>query len=687
MKYIVLSDLPQSGSLPARLRLRSDFAAAQAAGLAAALSRNEHIISASANRITGSVVVSYDGDCRAAVTAAIAAINTADLPNSDERDGGLEFRKRIYAKAAAHFGRKWLLPPFIRIPVDVWHGLRFVKNALVSLGRGRVGVDVLDGAAITASMLRREWSTASSLMFLLGLSELLEEHTRKQARGALAQSLVLNIDTVWVRRGGSEVQIPLAELAVGDGAVVRTGTLIPADGAVLSGEAAVNQSSLTGESEAVFKRAGDTVFAGTVVEEGSLVVEVRSAAAESRVARIVRLIDESDALKADVQHRAERLADRIVPFNFLLAGGAYLLGGAAAAMSALLVDYSCAVKLSTPIAVLSAMREASAHKILVKGGRFLEVAAEADVVVFDKTGTLTAACPEVAYVGAFGAYTRDGVLRTAACIEEHFPHSLARAVVRKAKNENLNHEEEHADVHYIAAHGVATEYDGKRVVIGSRHFVEDDERVLITPEQSAEIERHTGSVLYLGSDGRLIGYLCISDPPRDEASAVIASLKALGIRRVIMLTGDGENAARAASELLGVDEYRAGLLPEDKLRIIEQLKADGGKVMMVGDGINDSPALAAADVSVAMRDAADLARESADVTLLGGDLTGLFTLRLLGMRLLARIHNNFGVIIGVNSALLALGLAGILPASALSLLHNASTTAVSASSTRLLLTE
>ncbi|MDR2501654.1 MAG: heavy metal translocating P-type ATPase [Oscillospiraceae bacterium] len=685
MNYIIASDLPATSSLPGRLRLRLERGSAVYA--ASALNESPCIIGAKASAVTGSVVLHYRPDCRGAALTAVSALDENVLPAEAEADIGLEFRKRLYQKLGVHFAKKLLLPVWIRIPLDILHAFRFIRRAAASLRERKLGVAVLDGAAISAAMLQGDFNAASSIMLLLGVSELLEDYARRRARGALSRSLVLNADIVWIMENGAERQIPLAQLHVGAHAIVRCGSVIPADGIALEGEAAVNQSSLTGESTPVFKRPGDTVFAGTALEEGSLVIEVRSVAAESRIARIVDLIDRSESLKAGVQSRAERMADKVVPFSFALAAAAFALGGAQKALSALLVDYSCAVKLSTPISVISAMREAASRKLVIKGGKFLEAAAEADTVVFDKTGTLTTACPQVFHVGAFGGFTRDEVLRTAACIEEHFPHSLARAVISKAKEEGLSHEEEHADVTYIAAHGIATFYGGRRVVIGSRHFVEEDEHIPILPEQSAQIEAEAqgASVLYLGADGRLAGFLCIADPPRPEAIEVVAGLRALGVRHIVLLTGDGDQAARAMSRRLGIDECRAQVLPEDKQAFVENLRSSGHKVLMVGDGINDSPALAAADVSVAMRDASALARETADVTLLSDDLRGILTLRLLGLRLLRRIRGNFGFIAGFNSALISLGLSGAISASTLALLHNASTTAVSAASTKPLL--
>jgi len=692
MKCAIKSDLPATRLMPGRLRLQTQvrLTESQAGGIAEKLLAYPFVREAGASHITGSIVICYEAGFREKALAAASVLSVVDIVTENRPpDLGLEFRKGLYGRVLRHMLKRLLLPAWVRVLIDMWRSLRYLRRAAISLRERKLGVAVLDGAAISVSMLQGDFNAASSVMFLLGLSEFLEDYTRAKARNALAKSLVLNVDFVWVRRDGVDVQMPLDALCVGDLTVVRTGSVIPVDGTVVDGEAAVNQASLTGEAAAVFKRQGDSVFAGTLLEEGSLVIEARAVAAESRISRIVRMIDESDSLKANVQNRAERLADKIVPYNFLLASAVFAFGGARAAMSALLVDYSCAVKLATPIAVLSALREASANKLAIRGGKFIEAAAEADIVIFDKTGTLTAACPNVSYVGAFGSFTRDEVLKTAACIEEHFPHSLARAVVRRAKDEGLLHEENHADVEYIAAHGIATSYSGRRFIIGSRHFVSEDEGIAVTAEQDAQIEREAkgGAVLYLGADDALAGFICIADPIRPEAPEVIARLKSLGVKRIIMLTGDGELSARETAGSLGIDEYRAGFLPEDKREFVESLKGQGHKIMMVGDGINDSPALAVSDVSVAMRDAADLARETADVTLLGGDLRGLVTLRMLGQRLLQRVSRNFGYILGVNSALIALGLGGMLSSGTLALLHNASTVAVSAASTRLLLPE
>jgi heavy metal translocating P-type ATPase len=538
---------------------------------------------------------------------------------------------------------------------------------------------------VGVSVLQGNFNTASSIMFLLRLSELLEDYTRRKTRNALSQSLALNVDTVWVEKNGEQVSIPVSQLQIGDKVAVRTGSMIPVDGKVCAGEASVNQASMTGEPLPVFKKPGDSVFAGTALEEGSILVEARSLAGESRINRLVELIDQSENLKAGIQSKAERIADRIVPFSFLLALSVYgFTGNLRKALSVLLVDFSCAIKLATPISVISAMKEASAKRIMVKGGKYLEAMAEADTVVFDKTGTLTVASPAVSRVVPFAGYERDEVLRTAACLEEHFPHSVARAVVRKAQEEELHHEEEHAEVEYIVAHGIATLHRGKRVVIGSFHFVAEDEKVEITQAQIDQVDKDANgdSVIFLGINGKMAGFICITDPPREQAAEAIAALRSAGIRHVVMLTGDSDATARIVAGKLGIDSYRSQVLPEDKAAIVKSLRAKGRKVIMVGDGINDSPALAAADVSVAMKDSSDIAREVADITLLSSDLYSLVTVRQLSRKLMDRIKGNFRSIISVNTALLLLGLAEIITPNTSALLHNAFTMSVSAASMR-----
>lgn len=688
MKYTIVSDLP------GRIRLRCGayaFDEEQSFSVMAHLQALPYVERVKASHLTGSILLFYTEGFRGSVIRAVAAMGKDALQPVAESDRDpalgidMQFKQRLYKMILRRLVNKFLLPSWLKVPLYLWRGLGFIRRGWSCLRRGMITVDVLDGAAVGVSLLQGNYSTAASIMFLLGLSELLEDYTRQKTRSALAQSLAVHVDTVWVRRDSGEVQIPVAQLRVGDHVVVRSGSMIPIDGTVCDGEASVNQASMTGEPLPVLKKAGDSVFAGTVLEEGCLAVEVRTLLSESRISKLVELIEQSEALKANVQAKAERMADRIVPFSFLLAIGVFVFtGNWRKALSVLLVDYSCAIKLATPISVISAMREAAAHKVMVKGGKFLEAVAEADTIIFDKTGTLTVASPAVSKVVPFAGFRRDEVLRTAACLEEHFPHSVARAVVRKALEEELRHAEEHAEVEYIVAHGIATTYQGRRVVIGSHHFVVEDENIRLSEEQLRQVESTANgdSVIFLGVDGEAAGFLCISDPPRGEAAEVIEALRGLGIRHVVMLTGDGETTARNVATSLGIDQYRSQVLPEDKASIVAEYKRQGRKVIMVGDGINDSPALAAADVSISMKDASDIAREVADITLLGSSLRELITLRTLSRSLMTRIRSNYRFIVTFNTLLLLLGLGGVITPNASAVLHNTSTIAISAASMR-----
>ena len=691
MKYIIASDFP------GRIRVRCGkyaFTKEEVSAIAEHLAGLPWVEEAKASYLSGGILMYYNKGFRKDVLKAISNLSLRTLPALPEsagtKDIDMRFKERLYKMLLRRAVQHFLLPAFLRNLFYLWRGYGFLRRGWASLRRGRVSVEVLDGAAVGVSLLQGHFNTASSIMFLLGLSELLEDYTRQRTKSALTRSLAFNVDTVWIEKDGAELSIPLSQLVVGDMVVVRTGSMIPIDGTVRKGEAAVNQSSMTGEPLPVLKRPGDSVFAGTVLEEGSVTVEVRALADETRISRVVELIDRSEALKAGVHARAERIADRIVPMSFLLAIGVFVFtGNWRKALSVLLVDYSCAIKLATPITVISAMREASGYRIMVKGGKFLEAMAEADTIVFDKTGTLTEASPRVSKVLPFEGWERDEVLRTAACLEEHFPHSVARAVVRRALEENLLHEEKHAEVEYIVAHGIATTYRGRRVVIGSHHFVAEDEKVEIAGEQMELVDKAANgdSVIYLGVEGKAVGAICISDPPRTESRNVIERLKRLGIERVIMLTGDGEATAKTVAESLGIDEYRAQVLPEDKAAIVEEMKAQGRKVVMVGDGINDSPALAAADVSVSMKGSSDIAREVADITLLTDRLDELVAVRMLARELIKRIHRNFRFIVSFNTALLLLGLGGVITPNLSAILHNASTMGISVACTRPCLNE
>ncbi|MDR2162544.1 MAG: heavy metal translocating P-type ATPase [Clostridiales Family XIII bacterium] len=692
MKYRIVSDIP------GRLRVRCGryvFDEGQARAVSFYLSELPHVIAAFANPVTGSILITYiyDGDVgpdkvRAALLGALEEMAIDDLPPVDAPSAyelGLDFRKRLYAMILKYAAARIFLPRRARMLLSIARSIGFIKKAVAVLRRGKVGVEVLDVAAIASSFISDNADTASSIMFLLTVSDLLDGYTRTRTKDALSENLILHVDSVWVERDGTRENIPLADLKLHDLVVVGAGSVLPVDGTVVAGEATVDQSSMTGEPIPIRRTRLDSVFAGTVVTEGSLTVEVTALAQESRISRIVELIDTNDRLKASVQGKAERIADRIVPFSFLFAAGVFLLTRSVEkALAVLLVDYSCAIKLATPISIISAMREAAARRIMVGGGKFLEAAAEASVVIFDKTGTLTTSRPAVSKVIPFEGFTREDVLCAAACLEEHFPHSVARAVIRQAEGEGLTHEEIHAEPEYIVAHGVAAMFRNERVVIGSRHFVEEDEHIAISGEERRIIEENAGgdSVLYLGVAGKAAGIICVSDPPRKEAADVIRELKASGIDEIVMLTGDGELTAKAVCDELGIEKYHAQVLPEDKAKIVENYKSDGRTVMMVGDGINDAPALAAANVSVAMRDSSDIAQETADIVLLDSDLMALITLRRLSEAMMRRVRNNFRGIVTFNTACLALGVGEILSPSATALLHNSSSMAFSAASMR-----
>lgn len=577
------------------------------------------------------------------------------------------------------------LPMPLRIATALWAALPFFKKGAAALASGRLNVDVLDATAIGVSALRRDFKTVSLLALLLGMGESLEAWTRKKSLQSLTESLVLNIDTVWIRRDGREQLVHVQDLAEGDLVVVRAGGAIPVDGVVESGEASVNQASMTGEPLGVLRAAGASVFAGTVVEQGELLVRPTGVGDGTRLRQIIRFIEQSESVKAGVQGKAEHLADAVVPFSFLLAGLVWMLTrNPARAASVLLVDYSCALRLATPLAILAAMKEGVEHGVLIKGGRFLEALASADTVVFDKTGTLTESRPSVVEVIPAQGITREAVLKIAACLEEHFPHPVARAVVRRAEAANLHHLEEHTEVEYVVAHGIASHLNGKRVLLGSRHYIHHDEGVDVGAMQ-AEIDALIGrglSILYLAIENVLAGLIGIEDPLRGESREVIQHLRERGIDRILMLTGDDERTAAAVATALNIDEYHASVLPTDKARIIQTLKAEGRTVIMIGDGINDSPGLSAADVGVTLRDGADLAQEVADVVLTECRLEALVTAIDLGRAALGRIHTNFYATMGLNTAFLAGGLTGVLQPGLSAVCHNVTTVGISLSAMR-----
>ena len=631
------------------------------------------------------VILYYDGT-RQAVLNEIRhfswqeAERTTALPAHSSRALNREFEEKLVAKVVCKAACTLFLPPPLRIARILWHMIPFVRRGLRCLLRRRIKVELLDALSISVSACRRDFGTAGMVMFLLEVGELLEEWTRKKSVADLARCMSLNVDRVWLRTAQGEVLVPVSQIQPGDAVVVRAGGIIPVDGLVLEGEVTVNQASLTGESIPVPKRPGGAVYAGTVVEEGECVLEVKQASGQSRYDQIVHMIEQSEQMKSEAESKAANLADKLVPYTF--AGSLLsfaLTRNVARALSVLMVDFSCALKLAMPLAVLSAMREAGRAHITVKGGKFLEAVAAADTIVFDKTGTLTHACPRVAQVVPFGGKEEAEMLRLAACLEEHFPHSMANAVVEEAKRRGLRHEEYHSKVEYLVAHGIASTVDGERVLIGSAHFVFEDEGCVI-PE--GEQERFDAlppeySHLYLAVGGQLAAVICISDPLREEAKEVLSTLRALGVTNTVMLTGDSYRTAAAIADQVGVDDFRAGVLPADKAEYVARLRREGHSVLMVGDGINDSPALSEADAGIAISDGAAIAREIADITIAADSLWELVELRQIAMALMARIHSNYRFVIGFNGALIALGVAGVLPPATSATLHNLSTLGVS----------
>ena len=588
-----------------------------------------------------------------------------------------EYQEKLISKVIYHFGRKWLLPAPIRAIYTTVVSVKYIWKGIQTLAQGKIEVPVLDATAIGVSMLRGDYGTAGSVMFLLGVGELLEEWTHKKSVGDLARSMSLNVGKVWLKKDGQEILVPSEKIVAGDEIVVHMGNLIPFDGEVSNGEGMVNQASLTGESVPVRRTLGSVVYAGTVLEEGELTILVKQTGGSSRYEKITAMIEESEKLKSGLESKAEHLADRLVPNSLGGTALTYLLTrNATKALSILMVDFSCALKLAMPISVLSAIREANQHKITVKGGKFLEAVAEADTIVFDKTGTLTKAQPTVAEVVSFSeTKSPDELLRIAACLEEHFPHSMAKAVVDAAKEKHLDHEEMHSKVEYIVAHGISTTINGEKAIIGSYHFVFEDENSII-PEGMEEKFRHLPeeySHLYLALEGVLAAVICIEDPLRPEAAEIIRQLKKAGLKKIVMMTGDSGRTAKAIAKKVGVDEYYAEVLPEDKANFVEKEKAEGRKVIMIGDGINDSPALSAADVGIAISEGAEIAREIADITVAADDLAEILVLRMLSNRLMKRIHKNYRFIVTFNAGLILLGVGGILQPTTSALLHNTST--------------
>ena len=663
--------------------------------LEAYLNHNDAIVHAAVYERTGDVVITYTGK-RTAAIAILAGYKfdvaeyDALVTSADSRRLNREYQDKMFDLVAGRCLRKLFLPAPLDAAYTAFRSIHFLWKGVRCVLSRRLEVEVLDALSIGVSLLRGDFGTAGSVMFLLNLGSLLEEWTRKKSLDDLARSMALNVDKVWVRSQGTEVLVPLTKVRSGDEVVVRSGNMIPLDGTVLEGEAMVNQAALTGEAMPVRKAEGSTLYAGTVVEEGECVFIAKAEGGSNRYDKIVAMIEESEKLKSSTENRALVLADKLVPWCLGATVVTYLLTrNATRAISCLMVDFSCALKLSMPLAVLSAMRECGSYHITVKGGKYLEALSQADTIVFDKTGTLTRATPQVVEVVPFSGCNEREVLQLAACLEEHFPHSMANAVVRAAKERGISHEEMHSEVEYIVAHGIASRVGGQRVVIGSHHFVFEDEKCTIptAEQQKFDALKPAYSHLYMAASGQLVGVICISDPLRPEAAAVLNGLRALGIRNTVMMTGDSERTAAAIAKQVGVDRFFAEVLPEDKANFVQQAKAEGHTVVMIGDGINDSPALSAADIGIAINSGAAIAREIADVTIKADSLEELVALKAIANSLQKRVHANYRFVLTFNSALIALGALGILQPASSAMLHNLSTIGISLKSMTNLLPE
>ncbi|WP_295638228.1 heavy metal translocating P-type ATPase [uncultured Mailhella sp.] len=681
MEFVLVHRIPGR----ARLRMKGAFGVRTATALADALDALDDMEGVRVNPRTGSVLLLYaeEGvfDRAREILGRARKLGERTVPaqacRNAEKPGLFPFFRYLFIRP--------LLPMAVNMVTASARALPFLRRCFSSLVHGRLDVDALDGAAIAVSLARRDFGTVGLLTLLLGFGDALERYTQKKSLENLASHLALQVDRIWVRRDGVETLVPFAGLRESDRVIVRAGSAVPVDGVVEEGTAQVNESSMTGEPLGVMRGVGASVYAGTVVEAGEIAVRPTSVGRDTRMQQIVRFIENAEQMKAGVQGRFETLADRAVPVTFALAGLVWLFTRSLTrAASVLLVDYSCALRLATPLAILSAMNEGVKRRVMVKGGRFLEALSTVDTVVFDKTGTLTQSRPEVARVVAAEGFDEDFVLRLSACLEEHFPHPVARAVVHGAERRNLRHEEEHTDVEYVVAHGIASQWRGRRVLLGSRHYVAQDEGVDVAPLDgaAAALSREGYSLLYLSVDGRVAGIIAVEDPVRPESAVLVERLRAMGVSRVVMLTGDDERTASAVAARLGITEYCAQVLPEDKARVVRALRDEGRVVLMIGDGINDSPALSTADVGVTLRDGSDLAREVADVVLMGGSLNQLVTALELGRGAMRRIHVNFAATMALNSAFLFGGLTGLLRPGASAVLHNLTTIGVSLNAMR-----
>lgn len=659
------------------------------------LAAQDMILTAKVYERTGDVVITYMGE-RQVLLSYLQTYCYKQMVEADEtlaRSGRAMNRKywdKLVNRVVLRMGSKLFVPAPIRTGLVLVKSISYIKKALSCVGRRKIEVPLLDGIAITTSIVRGDYGTAGSVMFLLDLGEIMEERTHKKSVDDLAKKMSLNVSKVWLSVDGKEVLTDVSKIETGDCVTVHMGNVIPLDGVVKEGEGMVNQASLTGEAIPVAKKQGGYVYAGTVLEEGELLIEVKENSGTTKYEKIVAMIEETEKLKSTVESRAEHLADRLVPYTLAGTGLVYLLTrNVTKALSVLMVDFSCALKLSMPISVLSAMREAQSHGITVKGGKFLEAMAEADTIVFDKTGTITKAQPVVSDVISFCDEEPDELLRIAACLEEHFPHSMAKAVVRAAMDKGLVHEENHSKVEYIVAHGISSRIQEKKVIIGSYHFVFEDEQCVIPQGKEELFESLSGecSHLYLAIDGVLAAIIAITDPIREEAPQVVSMLRKCGLSKIVMMTGDSERTAKVVAAKVGVDEYYSEVLPEDKASYVEKEHQAGRKVIMIGDGVNDSPALSAADVGIAICDGAEMAREIADITIAGDNLEELVTLKRLSNALVKRIHGNYRQIVGFNTGLILCGIGGVMQPATSALLHNTSTLAISVKSMKDLLNE
>lgn len=681
MQYVIVHELP------GRLRLRINGKRLSQKEAAHALSGLQNVECLSAGQHTGNIVVKYRSETsRQDIITALCDYQKGTLPGEDVDTEEENVINPIPGKIFSSF-----LPWPLRLIYTLEHALPYLSKGVGSLFKGRLDMEVLDASALMVCLLRRDFRAISTITFFFALGEFLSDWTRKKSRARLAESLALNIEHVWIKEDGIEREIPMVDVAIGHQVVVRTGSVIPVDGTVSSGEALVNQSSMTGEPLPIRRAKGSSVYAGTVIEEGELVITATKVGSEMRIASIISFIENSEERKAGIQGRYERLADAIVPYNFLLAALVFAITrNPVRSGSVLLVDYSCSLRLATPLVILSAMRESAQHGVLIKGGKFLEALSEVDAVVFDKTGTLTEANPVVVDVISFSDFTKKQILKIGACLEEHFVHPVGQAVVAAAEKQKLAHKEEHAEVEFVVAHGIASKLNGQRVLIGSEHFVIEDEGIPLDKDQQRVIATQAErgrSILYLAIGNELAGVILIEDKIRHDAKDIVLGLRRQGIQRIVMLTGDGTTTAECIAKQAGIDEFQARMLPEQKAKVIENLQKQGHKVLMIGDGMNDSPALAAANVGMAMKESADIAQEVADIVLTSGQLSDLLHARELGKNTMRRIHNNLQFSVGLNSAFLAGGLLGVLTPTMSALLHNATTAVLALSSMRPLLPE